>query len=84
MTMTPSNAHIVQLVSPGCQRAIDKALHEADPDHFHERITGVCPHCLTLGEKLAAAFKNSVAGSDLAIQAKERISAMMDAQDADA
>ena len=46
-----------------------------------DTISGVCPLCLTLGEKLARAFRDNVPGSELAKQAKERMVALMDAQD---
>lgn len=82
MTMIPKTAQIIQLISPGVNRAVDRATHEIDPDRFHLRITGVCPFCLTIGEKLARAFRDNVPGSDLALQAKGRMIALMDAQDA--
>ena len=82
MTMPiPADAPISQLISPGVHAAVDRAVHEADPDRFHRRISGVCPLCLTLGEKLARAFRDNVPGSELAKQAKERMVALMDAQD---
>jgi hypothetical protein len=79
--MVPLNAPIIQLVNPGCQIAIDRAVHEVDTERFHRRVTGACPYCLTLGEKLRRAFADSVSGSDIATQAKERIQAVMEAQD---
>ena len=79
--MIPASAPIIQLISPGAQPAVDRAIHDVDTDRFHQRITGACPHCLTMGEKLARAFRDNVSGSDIALQAKERIVALMDAQD---
>ena len=72
---------IVQMVTPACNTAVDKAIHASDPDRFHRRITGMCPYCLTLGEKLKQAFLENVSGSEIAEQAKARILASMEAQD---
>ena len=77
----PKDAPIIQLVNPGVQMAIDRAIHAVDEERFHRRITGACPLCLTLGEKVARAFRENVAGSDVFNQAKERMTALMDAQD---
>jgi hypothetical protein len=61
--------------------AVDRVIHEAHPERFHRRITGACPLCLTLGEKLARAFRENVPGTKLAVEARERMVALMDAQD---
>lgn len=76
------NNMIVQMVTPACNAAVDKAVHASDPDRFHRRITGMCPYCLTLSEKLKRAFLDNVSGSEIAEQAKARILASMEAQDA--
>jgi hypothetical protein len=81
VALIPKDAPIIQLVTPGCWMAVDRAIHDVDTDRFHQRITGACPLCLTLGEKLMRAFRDNVPGTDLARQAKERIGALMDAQD---
>jgi hypothetical protein len=81
VALIPKDAPIIQLVTPGCWMAVDRAIHDVDTDRFHQRISGACPLCLTMGEKLARAFRDNVPGSDIARQAKERIAALMDAQD---
>jgi hypothetical protein len=79
--MVPVTSDIIQLINPGCQVAIDRAVHDVDEERFHRRITGACPYCLTMSEKLAKAFRDNVAGSDIAIHAREWMIALMDAQD---
>lgn len=79
--MIPTSAPIIQLVTPGCQQAVDRHIHEVDTDRFHQRISGACPYCLTMSERLAQAFRSNVPGTDLAVRAKERIVALMEAQD---
>ena len=75
-------APLPPLIEPGVHKAVDQAAHDVDADRFHRRITGACPFCLTIGEKLARAFRENVPGTDIARQARERMLAIMDAQDA--
>lgn len=79
--MVPVNSAIIQLIDPGVQVAVDRAIHDTHEERFHKRITGVCPYCLTLGEKLSRAFRENVADSAIFAEASERIRQAMAAQD---
>lgn len=80
--MIAATGTIAQLIRPGVEQAVDRAVHEADPVRFHRRVNGVCPLCLTLGEQLAQAFKTAVPGTAVAEAAKESLQRVMEIQDA--
>lgn len=72
-----------QLIRPGVERAVDRAIHEDDPERFHRRVQGgLCPLCLSLSERITEMFRKSVPGSEMSERAKATLERVMDLQDA--
>ena len=79
MTMT---SQLVEFVRPACVEAVDRAIHDVDPDKFHGRINGVCPFCPTLADRMKDTFLRHASNSPAFAEAKAALSRSMDAQDA--
>lgn len=46
-------SQLTDLIRPGVNQAVDRAIHDLDPDKFHERLTpGACPLCPNFWEKI--------------------------------
>ena len=80
-TMNP-NSDIVRTVTPACNEAIDRAIHDSNPASFHKRISGVCPLCPTLSDMVKETFLQHVGDSVAFRDAVKAMSRVMDQQDA--
>lgn len=54
------NWNLVNLVAPGTDEAVFKALHKADPIKFHKRVRGECPFCVSAMEELTEKMKKNL------------------------
>lgn len=67
------NPSLVELVRPGCDQAIDRALHDANPASFHKRIAGMCPFCLTITDRFKQMFSQHNADSPVGQMLRETL-----------
>lgn len=54
-----ADSDLVRLLKPPCNEAVTRAIHDADPDKFHEErlpSAKACPVCPTLSERLTASI----------------------------
>ena len=77
------NQDIVETVRPAVNAAVDRAVHRADPDRFHQRVAKVCPYCETLSERLRKTFVEHATSSPAFKEAAASLLRVMDSQDHD-
>lgn len=73
----------IDLIRPGTDLAIDKALHAADRDRYHERLLVACPFCGDISARFAEAFSEIRSDTELGQKFRDVVGRIMDRQDHD-